>query len=112
MEPMNAPPAPPRRGAAQFPSWEGSGVGCLPPGSWAGNSPPRAAKDQKSGWMNGSAFQFFEQPGRGLDQHFPAATLNAGIDHFITAFDECFLRRDVTNVIVAQFDHQRVSERR
>src|SRR5439155_16341073 len=37
--PLNPPPAPPRRGATpagQFPSWEGSGVGWLPEGSWAG----------------------------------------------------------------------------
>src|SRR6266545_3543745 len=37
--PLNPPPAPPRRGAitvGQFPSWEGSGVGWLAPGSWAG----------------------------------------------------------------------------
>src|SRR5207245_4446482 len=34
---LNSPPAPPRRGATpagQFPSWEGSGVGWLAPGSW------------------------------------------------------------------------------
>src|SRR6266536_2801542 len=37
--PLNPPPAPPRRGATpagQFPSWEGSGVGWLAEGSWAG----------------------------------------------------------------------------
>src|SRR6266487_7015015 len=36
--PLNPPPAPPRRGATpadEFPSWEGSGVGWLAPGSWA-----------------------------------------------------------------------------
>src|SRR5437867_7137045 len=35
--PLNPPPTPPRRGAArrgQFPSWEGSGVGLSPAGSW------------------------------------------------------------------------------
>src|SRR6266446_6288576 len=41
---MNPPPTPPRRGAArrgQFPSWEGSGVGLSPAGSW--KSPHRFA---------------------------------------------------------------------